>query len=127
MCNILQTNKIKEPIFYKSECIEFAELLLDLVDVLVDHFNLEFKLLLPLDLHLVLGCAQLAILILHSLLVDLHRRKSILQMVRLLPDRLLSGCEGRSISIGFLPSRFLREGKLAGGRLLHGSWREVLV
>lgn len=53
--------------------MQLPEPLLDLMYVLINDLHLELQLLLPLDLLLVLAGAQFPILVLHSLLLDLHR------------------------------------------------------
>jgi hypothetical protein len=53
------------------------------MNVLIEDLLFEFKFALPLDLHLVLGSAQLAILVLESLLVHHHGREGSLQIAKL--------------------------------------------
>ena len=69
--------------------------------ILVNNLDFKFKLLLPLYLLLVLRRPQLPVLVLHPLLLYLHRRQRVLQLrdLRLLPLRVPVG-EGLLIRRG---------------------------
>jgi hypothetical protein len=56
-----------------SQSIHLSEFLLDLMNVLVENFNVKFNLTLSFDLHLVFGSAKLSILVLNTIFVRLHR------------------------------------------------------
>lgn len=71
--------------------MQLPEPLLDLMYVLINDLHLELQLLLPLDLLLVLAGAQLPILVLHALLLNLHGREGILQVRQLLGGLRMCG------------------------------------